>query len=241
MVRENTIRLVVLQDYRLLRSALVERINREVSMEVCGQSSCGEEARKLISLHKPHLVLMNISFRNARGFTLLRRLKKDFEELRILTFSCDPEFEHLHAELALHAGSDGYVSSADNEESLVQAIHYVMDGRVYLSAQIKRSPKRSTSEKIVFSNLSRREIEVFCLTGCGHVPKRIATKLNLSVKTIESYRDRIREKMGLNDGAELLYSATSFMRSAARRRTAWMNEGEGKEVLFSSLQQVELA
>ncbi|MBI9021408.1 MAG: response regulator transcription factor [Verrucomicrobia bacterium] len=235
MVQENLIRLVVVQDYCLLRNTLAERINRESLIEVCGQASCNAEAYQLVSQYKPELVLINISLRSPAGFALLRRLKRNFKGMPVLTFSCDPEFEHLYAEMAMRAGADGYVSSADDEETLVQAIHNVTRGHLFLSSHLEHHHRKSSEEKMVFENLSHREIEVFCLTGCGHMPKGIAEKLSLSVKTVESYRERIREKLGLRDGAELLYSSTTFMRKASsRRRSVRVKDGRISGAVLSA-------
>jgi DNA-binding NarL/FixJ family response regulator len=230
--------MVIVQDYRLLRNALAERMNREPMIEVCAQTSSRSETCQLVEKHRPQIVLMNVSLKNPAGLSLLKRLKRNYKWLTVLTFSCDPEFEHLNAELAIHAGADGYVSSADDETTLVQAVHQAMSGEVYVSHHLNVRPKEHADEKMLFSRLSRREIEVFCLTGCGHLPKGIAEKLDLSVKTIESYRERIRDKMGLKDGAELLYAATSYMRRAVRRRSLHVKEHQVKAGgLVATLQQ----
>jgi DNA-binding NarL/FixJ family response regulator len=211
--------LLIVQDYCLLRKALADQLSREHGIEVCGHASGTEEVRKLVALHEPDLLLMNISLRTFGGFVRLRQFRREFPDLTVLTFSCDPEFEHLHAELAMNAGAAGYVSAADDEEILAHAIRQVMGGSVYLSERLRRCAEKTRREQSLYTGLSRREVEVFCLTGCGHVPKGIAEKLNLSIKTIESYRERIKEKMGLKDGAELLYAASSFMRRAAVRES----------------------
>lgn len=219
MVKENLTRVVLVQDYCLLRNALAERLSREPMIEVCAHASCGMEVCELVARQSPQLVLMNISLKNPAGVSLLKRLKRSFKGLAILTFSCDSEFEHLNAELAMRAGAAGYVSSVDDEEILIQAIDKVMKGETYLSRHLNLFQTKKADDHLLFSRLSLREVEVFCLTGCGHMTKGIAEKLNLSSKTIESYRERIREKMGLKDGAELLYAATCYMRRAVQLRS----------------------
>lgn len=214
---DEAVRVVVAQGHCLLRSALIERIEREPWIEVCAVSSDVEEAQELILTHRPHVAVINISPKCSAGMTSLKKLKREFLGLAVLAFACDSEFEDLYAGLALRSKADGYVSSADTPDDLILAIRTVCDGGRYISPKIRSNRQRSVARDEVLAGLSLREAEVFCLTGCGHVPKSIAEMMNLSVKTVESYRERIRAKMDMSSGADLLYSSVSFMRSAARR------------------------
>lgn len=234
MVQEKAIRLVLVQDYCLLRGALAERLGREPLIEVCGHTGYGDGVEKLVAENKPDIVLMSISLKTPAGFTLLKHLKQKIGGVPVLTFSCDLEFEHLHAEMALYAGADGFVSAADDENALIQAIHTVKAGSAYISRQLNRLRDEKEDDKFLYADLSRREIEVFCLTGCGYVPKAIAEKLNLSVKTVESYRERIRGKLGYGSGAELLYASTSYMRHSADRRSERIKDHRLNDLLPSA-------
>lgn len=206
-----TVRIIVAQGPCLLRSALIERLEKEKWIEVCAVSSRVEETQDLICQHRPHVAVVNISSKCSAGMSALKKLKSEFCGLAVLAFACDTELENLYAGLALRFEADGYVSSADTPEDLVEAIRAVHSGERYVSPRI-RSNRRGRE---VLAGLSPREAEVFCLTGCGHVPKSIAEMMNLSVKTVESYRERIRAKMDLGNGAELLYFSVSFMRGAS--------------------------
>ncbi|MFA7256949.1 MAG: response regulator transcription factor [Kiritimatiellales bacterium] len=210
-------RVVIVQGHCLLRSALIERLEREPWIEVCAVSSDVAEAQELILKHRPHVAVINISPKCSAGMTSLKKLKREFIGLAVLAFACDSEFEDLYAGLALRSEANGYVSSADTPGELVRAIRTVRGGKRYISPRIRSNRNGHTAAHEVLAGLSRREAEVFCLTGCGHVPKSIAEMMNLSVKTIESYRERIRAKMDLDNGADLLYSSVSFMRNATRR------------------------
>lgn len=227
---EKTIRIVVAQGHCLLRSALVERLEREEGIEVCAVSSDVREMQELIFTHRPHVLLINISLKCSSGMASLKKLKHDFFGLGILAFSCDSEFENLCADVALRSGADGYVSFVDTPENLVRAIQLVRCGEQYISPGIELTRKGGLTKEVC-ARLSRREAEVFCLTGCGHVPKSIAKMMNVSVKTIDSYRERIRAKMNLSDGAALLYSSVRFMRLAS----GWSMDGTDEHLIIRAL------
>lgn len=228
---EEVVRIVVAQGHCLLRGALIERLEKEPWIEVCAVSSDVREVQMLIHEHRPQVAVINISPKCSAGMTSLKRLKREFLGLAVLAFACDSEFEDLYAGLSLRAEADGYVSFADTPEDLVRAIRLIRDGGRYVSSRIQVN-RRGRSD--LLDGLSRREAEVFCLTGCGHVPKSIAEMMNLSVKTIESYRERIRAKMNLGSGADLLYSSVSFMRSAARRGIDGADDQEVVRALLSA-------
>ena len=148
-----------------------------------------------------------------------------------MAFSCDSEFDTQYVGQALRAGADGCISSVHSMEDLIRAIESVRAGEGFISHQTELNLRKNAEDESDLSGLSRREAEVFCLTGCGYVPKRIAEKMSLSVKTVESYRERIRKKMILPSGADLLYTATRFMRSAAFRGIEGPDDAIVKELL----------
>lgn len=217
MEQNKQIRVLVSQGYCLLREALIERLDREKSIDVCATASDMNGIRERIERYKPHVLVMNISLKCCAGIASLKQLKHDYFWQGIVALSCDSEFENTYIGQALRAGADAYVSVDDSLEDLVRAIQAVESGKPYLSELTKQHRKNDLEQENLLLQLSRREAEVFCLTGCGHVPQRIADMMSLSVKTVESYRERIRAKMGLYTGADLQHTATSFMRSAARR------------------------
>ena len=228
MIQVKSVRVVVVQGYCLLRKALIERIERESWIEVCGSATGIEEARGLVEEHRPHVLVMNVSMKCSVGVSSFRKLKRDHAGLAILAFSCDSEFENTSVGQALRAGADGYVSAEDSLEDFVHAIRSVKEEKPYVSRHVKWGRCRLQAHLL---GLSRQEAEVFCLTGCGYVTHRIADKMNVSAKTVETYRERIRGKMGLASGADLLYASTSLMRAAARRSSGGPEDEVVKELL----------
>ncbi len=212
MVRNEKIRVVVAHEYGLMRGMMVERLKQESCIDVCGIASGIDDVRALIELQKPHVLVMNVSLSSA-GISSLQQLKSDYCGLSIVALSWDPEFESSDLGQALQAEADGYVTPQDSMKDLVDAIRSARKKMLYLS-ELRRQ-EQVTQEGLL--QLSKREAEVFCLTGCGYVPQRIAAMMNVSVKTVESFRERIRAKMDFSTGADFQYAATSFMRHAAMR------------------------
>ncbi|MEN8254775.1 MAG: response regulator transcription factor [Verrucomicrobiota bacterium] len=229
MVQNKMVRVMVVQGYCLLREALIERLEKETWIEVCAAASGLDEARMPIKQHQPDVLVLNVSLKCSAGISSLRKLKCDFPGLAVIAFSCDSEFENAYVGQVLRAGADGYVSSENSLDDLIHAIQSVREGN---TAKLQWSAH--LAQESMLTGLSRQETEVFCLTGCGFVPKRIAEKMKLSVKTVESYRERIRAKMDLPSGADLLYISTSFMRSAARRRDGGSDGQMVKELLSTT-------
>ena len=188
MIQEKTVRIVVIQGYCLLRDALIGRLEQESWIEVCAAGSGGEETRELIDLHRPHVLVINVSLKCSVGILSLRKLKKEFYGLAVVALSCDSEFENTYTGQVLRAGADGYVSSLDSPEDIIGAIRTVRSGERFVSRRTEKHQRENMEREKVFTGLSLRESEVFCLTGCGYAPQRIAEVTNLSVKTIESYR-----------------------------------------------------
>lgn len=213
----NITRIVVLQGDCPLRDEFVDKLHREKWVDVCAVTSAGSDLQELIFEYRPQMILINVSQQHSSELMMLRRLRREFSWIGILAFSCKPDYEDVYAKTALDSGADGYISSADTSKELMRAIRMVSRGIQYISPQAKRCRRQMGDAVPDFPTLSRREAEVFCLTGCGYATKRIAEIMNLKVKTIESYRDRIRKKLHLKKGSDLLYTSVTFMRRAARR------------------------
>lgn len=227
MIQVSKVRVVVVQGYCLLRNALIDRLEQEPWIEVCGAAAGIDEARELIDEHRPQVLVINVSIKCSTGVSSLKKLKRDYYGLAVIALSCDSEFENTSVGHLLRAGADGYVSSGDSLDSLIIAIRTAHEKRRYVSEDVLKEQGRQQS---VLIGLSRQEAEVFCLTGCGYVTRRIANKLGVGTKTVDSYRERIRKKMGFT-GSELLYVSTSLMRSAARRGVPEAEEEMVKELL----------
>jgi DNA-binding NarL/FixJ family response regulator len=214
LIQVAKVRVVVVQGYCLLRSALVERLEREPWIEVCCVAANVDEARELMKEHDPQVLIINISLKCSVGISLIKNLKRDFAGVAVVAMSCDSEFENTLVGQALRAGADGYVSAEDSLDDLVRAVRSANEESCFVSQHARSASKRDQS---AFVPLSRQETGVFCLTGCGYETKRIAERMGVKVKTIESYKERIRKKLGFAKGADLVYASTTLMRTAARR------------------------
>lgn len=207
-------KILLVDDFHLCRTFFAEGLRHNSGLSVF-EASSAEGVLQLTEQFLPDVIILNISMRHCSGMALLKFVHRQFPSVGLLAFSY-LHHDHLYADRAVCAGASGYISVDESGENLLAAVAAVAAGEGYLSPMFRKKmciePGRGQKKEDPFSRLSHREFEVFCLTGHGHVPKRIADMLKVSVKTVETYRERIREKLGLTDGGELLYHATSFIR-----------------------------
>ena len=208
-------RVLIVDDHPAVREALALRIGRQSDMEVCGEAADMSEALRLVAETQPDVAVVDISLKTANGIDLIRRIKDRNDHVRMLVWSMHGE--SLYAERALRAGALGYVNKDQATGSIVEAIRRVRDGKVWLSeAMAERVLHRAVGgdrEAAVspVDALADRELEVFCLIGRGVRTAEIAERLHLSVKTVETYRDRIRQKLDLADGTKLAHYASRWV------------------------------
>jgi DNA-binding NarL/FixJ family response regulator len=209
-------RVLIVDDHPAVREALAMRIARQSDLEVCGEAADLSEALRLVADSQPDVAVIDISLKTGCGIDLIKRIKDHNNTLRMLVWSTHSE--SLYAERALRAGALGYVNKDQATEKIVEGIRRVLEGKVYLSeAMIETMLHRTVGEerkeinRSPLDTLANRELEVFRLIGEGIRTAAIAERLHLSVKTIETYRDRIREKLDLSDGTELAHYATKWM------------------------------
>lgn len=210
-------RIIIVHGYCLLREGFIERLKQESWIDVCAVVSSIKDVPDMIATHRPHLIIANVAPKCSHGMAALKALRREFEWVKILAFSCSSEFEDVHAGFALNSGADGYISSADSSKELILAVRTICKGKRYVSSHAKLHQNEDEDVVLGLKELSRREAEVFCLIGCGYATKRIAALMNVTANTIETYRERIRQKLRLKDKDDLMYNSVSFMRSAARR------------------------
>lgn len=216
-------KVLLVDDFHLSRTFFAEGL-RKISGLTVFESASAEDALKQAEQFLPVVIILNISMRHCSGMALLQFIHRQIPSAGLLAFSY-LHHDHLYAERAVCAGAAGYISADEPGDNLLEAVKAIAAGGTYLSPSLRKKiciGSGSGGQKIEspFDRLSHREFEVFCLTGHGHVPKRIADKLKVSVKTIETYRERIRGKLGLTDGGELLYHATSFIREQSLPRSS---------------------
>ena len=209
-------RVLIVDDHPAVREALAMRIGRQSDLEVCGEAADLSEALRLVADTQPDVAVVDISLKTGCGIDLIKRIKDRNDTVRMLVWSTHSE--SLYAERALRAGALGYINKDQATDKIVEAIRRVLEGKVYLSdAMVETMLHRTVGggrEEVTRSPLDAladRELEVFRLIGQGVKTAEIAERLHLSVKTIETYRDRIREKLDLSDGTELAHYATKWM------------------------------
>ncbi len=208
-------RILIVDDHPAIREALAMRIGRHPDLEVCGEAADLSEALRLVADTQPDAAVIDISLKTRCGIDLIERIKERNDPVRILVWSTHSE--SLYAERALRAGAMGYINKDQATEKIVEAIRRVLEGKVYLSeamteAMLQRAVgQREEVTRSPLDALANRELEVFRLIAQGIKTAEIAEQLHVSVKTIETYRDRIRQKLDLSDGAELAHYATKWM------------------------------
>lgn len=212
---DNRKKILLVDDFHLCRTFFAEGL-RQNSCLIVVEAANTEDILNHARQFQPDVIILNISMGHCSGMALLQYIHRQFPKVGLLAFSY-LHHDRFYAERAICAGAAGYISVDESGENLLEAVEAIATGGVYLSLPLRKkicadSDPRGRKNKSPFEQLSHREFEVFCLTGHGHAPKRIADKLQVSVKTIETYRERIRGKLGLTDGGELLYHATSFIR-----------------------------
>jgi DNA-binding NarL/FixJ family response regulator len=209
-------RVLIVDDHPAVREALAIRIGRQRDLEVCGEAADMSEALRLVAESQPDVAVVDISLKTGNGIDLIKRIKGRNHHVRMLVWSMHSEA--LYAERALRAGALGYVNKDQATDRIVEAIRRVLAGEVYLSeAMAQRMLQRAVGgapDEVTRSPLevlADRELEVFRLIGEGVKTAEIADRLHLSVKTVETYRGRIRRKLDLADGTKLAHYATQWV------------------------------
>jgi DNA-binding NarL/FixJ family response regulator len=209
-------RVLIVDDHPAVREALSIRIGQMPDMMVCGEAADTAEALELIIETKPDLAVIDIALKTGNGIDLIKRIKSRDELVKILVWSMYAE--GLYAERAIRAGALGYITKAEATDQIVQALRQVLAGRVYLSqAMTDRLLKRTVGDlsrlgpRSPLDALSDRELEVLRFIGYGRKTGEIAGLMHLSAKTVETYRDRIRDKLDLSDGTALARYATQWV------------------------------
>jgi DNA-binding NarL/FixJ family response regulator len=209
-------RVLIVDDHPAVREALSLRIGLQRDLEVCGEAEDMGEALRLVTETRPHLAVVDIKLKSGDGIDLIKRIKDRHDHVRILVWSAHSE--ELYAERALRAGAQGYVNKDQATDRIVEAIRRVLEGKVYLSEEITEAIlQRSVGEgreggtRSPLNDLADRELEVFLLIGDGVKTVEIAERLHLSVKTVETYRARIRQKLDLSDATMLTHYATQWV------------------------------
>ncbi|MBG0779211.1 MAG: response regulator transcription factor [Desulfotignum balticum] len=207
-------KILLVEDHPIFRLGLAELINQEDDLTASGESKDVDDAIKEIESVTPDLIIADISLKHSDGIDLVRHVNKHHPHIPVLVLSMHDEY--LYAQRALHAGAKGYIMKQEAMESVVEAIHHVLAGKVYLNDSVKEhilSNITGTSDirkKSPIDRLTDREMQVFKLIGKGYSSREIAVRLFLSIKTIGTYRERIKTKLNLKHANELVRCAVHF-------------------------------
>ncbi|MGO8927394.1 MAG: response regulator [Limisphaerales bacterium] len=208
------IRILLVDDHPLVRERLTEIINREADLTVCGEAEDRHEAIAAIPSKRPDLAIVDLTLKNSDGLELVKDIHARWPKVRMLVVSMHDE--SLYAERVIRAGALGYITKQEATRKILVAIRRVLAGSIYLNETtachiISRLTSHAASVGATPPELlSDRELRVFNLTGGGLSTSDIAGRLHIAVKTVETYRARIKEKLKLKDSSELLRLAISW-------------------------------
>ncbi len=208
-------RVLIVDDHPVFRHGMAALINAEPDLAVCGEASNSPLALEAMRTLQPDVALLDVSLPGTNGIELIKLMKAERPKLPLLMLSMHDE--SLYALRALRAGASGYVMKAEALNQVLNALRKVLKGEVYVSPQF--------SERLIFKaihsldggmgspvdQLSDRELEVLQLLGRGFGTREIAGELHLSVKTIETHRAHIKEKLGFKDASEMVRFAIDWV------------------------------
>jgi len=205
---------LIVDDHPIVREGLASLLSKQPDFKVCGEAGDVRNALRLVDQTKPDVVTIDISLKEGDGLDLIRRIKAHDGSIRML--ACSLYDETLFAERALHAGAMGYVNKHEATRTIVNAIRQILDGKVYLSDRmLDRVAHRLIGgcdkvERPVVDILSDRELEVFQMIGSGLTLEQIARKLHIGAKTVETHKRRIKQKLKLENAAQLARDAAQW-------------------------------
>lgn len=220
---EDRHRIFVVDDHPLMRQGLAQLINNEADLSVVGEAEDAPRALQGIAAKHPELVIVDISLQGNNGIELTKSIKALYKDLRIMVLSMHDE--HIYAQRVLRAGANAYVMKQEPPDRVVDAIRRTLKGDIYVSekvgAQILHqivNGRGSAGSPV--DNLSDRELEIIQLIGEGKTTRDIAASLNVSVKTIESHRAHIKEKLNLKNATELVQYCVQWVEQENAMGTA---------------------
>jgi DNA-binding NarL/FixJ family response regulator len=216
----NKRKVFIVDDHPVVRDGLISLINHESDFYVCGETGEARQALKSITELKPDVVIVDITLGDSDGIELTKDIKARHPKLPVIVLSMHDE--SIYAERALHAGARAYLMKDAVSDRIITAIRTVLSGEIYVSDIMAKKLLRKLAGNHVDSinapidSLTDREFEIFRWIGQGHKSSRIAQRMHISVKTVETYYARIKEKLDLANAAELLQYAIKWASSSDR-------------------------
>lgn len=212
--QRNKLRVLIVDDHPIVRQGISQLINQEPDFDTCAQAGSAQEALDLLEKSTPDIMLVDISLDGVSGLELLKMVKSRHGKVPVLILSMHDE--SLYAERALRSGAKGYVMKQEATERVLVAIRQVLRGELYLSERmqgkiLQRVLNGDEGGLSPIDLLSDRELEVFRLIGHGYATGDIARELMRSVKTVETHRAHLKDKLGLKNAAELTRFAVQWV------------------------------
>lgn len=208
-------RIVIVDDHPIFCLGLKELLMQENDLEVCAMAGNITEARDVIRKHGPDMAIVDISLGQENGLELVRELVEAEKNIHVLVLSMHDEL--VWAERALHAGARGYVMKKEASELIVKAVQRIRAGKIFMSDQVmshmleRFCGNTGCDNKDTMGLLTDRELEVFHLIGIGLSTREISESLHLSIKTVGTYRDRIKQKLCIKNALELTRKAVLWV------------------------------
>ncbi|WP_415907970.1 response regulator [Oleiharenicola sp. Vm1] len=211
-MKPDVVRIFLVDDHPLVREWLEQLLRGEPGFEVIGQAEDAAGALAAMRPNPPDIAIVDLTLRSGTGLDLIKDLRAQMPTVQVIVLSMHEELAQV--ERALRAGAAGYVMKRESTTRIVEAIRSVRGGNVYANPEVlarlaeRMVGRRQTTGSV--DALSDRELEVFRRMGEGHATKRIATDLGVSMKTVQEYQARIKDKLGLADAAELMRAAVRW-------------------------------
>jgi DNA-binding NarL/FixJ family response regulator len=213
-MNQHTSKVFLVDDHPILREGLASLINRSADLRICGEAETAAEALQGIRETNPDLAIVDLSLREGSGLDLIKSIKAHAPATAVIVLSIHDE--RRYAERAVRAGARGYIMKGESAGSVIAAARNVLAGQLYLSQQMRAifverfvdgSPVDGLSPLEV---LSDRELEVFQLLGQGYETRRVAEMLGVSIKTVQAFCAKIKDKLQLANASELLREAVRW-------------------------------
>ncbi len=215
LINKDIKRILIVDGQPLICRGLIQMINNEKDLEVCGEANDINSAMQQVADLGPDAVMVDLSLKSSSGIDLIKAIKARYPDLPALVYSMHDE--SVFAERVLRAGAKGYVMKDQPPEVLLKALRKVLTGNIYFSdAMTTRLLDRLTASgndalRNPVAGLTDRELEIFSLMGQELTARQIAARLNISIKTVEAHRDHIKSKMGVQNSSELSRHAKEWL------------------------------
>ena len=211
----------LVDDHPLVREWLTNLINQQPDLAVCGETESAPRALQAIAAAQPEVAIVDISLKDSSGIELIKNLKLSHPDVAVLVLSMHDE--SLYAERALRAGAKGYIMKRETTRKVIDGIRQILDGKVFVSDSVKEAlalrlvENKTQTPRSPVEQLSDRELEVFEMLGQGLGTRQIADALRVSIKTVQAYCARAKEKLNVRSATELLREAIRWNESKHSR------------------------